>query len=683
MGSTTRKFLWVIAAIVTLFVVAAIAFSLLFDANSFRDNIASAVKEETGRELVIEGDIGLTIFPWLAIDIGHTTLGNAPGFGDEPFAEFERARLSVRLMPMLFGGTISIGTAELDGLRLNLAVNARGADNWADLAPADSGEADVAAEVPGEAPQLDIAGVKLRDAAIVYADAQTGDRYALSAVNVSLGSIASDGSPVPVDGSLEFDLQPAGISGNIELDTVLSFDNESGRLALDGLSVGGMIEGIAEVPTQLELSTDSIEVLTNEQLVAMETLEVGILGITLEVELLERMSYAGAVQPYAAIKVDEFSPRSVMTTLGIEAPPTADPSALSRVSLEALARARTNVIELSDMTLQLDDTTFNGSLGVPRSSAGSFRFDLKGDAIDLDRYMAPADESNAAADADAAPVEIPADMIRPLKAQGNLAIATVNVGGLTLNDVVLGLNAADGRLRMHPIASALYGGTYNGDVRIDASGAVPVLSVNETIANVDLARLAQAMFEQDNITGSINGNFKLSGRGADLAAVQQSLSGNMSFTLADGAYEGTDIWYELRRARAMLKQETPPEPVLPARTKFSSVSATGVVTNGVMQNDDFVAELPFMELTGRGSVNIPAATVDYSLSARVFEKPEGMAGASEEEIADLTKAVIPLKISGPLASPSVTPDVEALLRQRVEEEVKDKLNKALKDIFDQ
>ena len=38
-----------------------------------------------------------------------------------------------------------------------------------------------------------------------------------------------------------------------------------------------------------------------------------------------------------------------------------------------------------------------------------------------------------------------------------------------------------------------------------------------------------------------------------MAAIQRSLAGNMSFVLSDGTYEGTDIWYELRRARALLK----------------------------------------------------------------------------------------------------------------------------------
>ena len=166
--------------------------------------------------------------------------------------------------------------------------------------------------------------------------------------------------------------------------------------------------------------------------------------------------------------------------------------------------------------------------------------------------------------------------------------------------------------------------------------------------DVRLADLAQAMFKKKNITGTISGGFNLTGRGNDMGAVQKSLAGNMSFKLSDGAYEGTDIWYELRRARALLKGGAAPKPTLPARTAFSSVSATGVVTDGVMRNDDLVAELPFMRMNGSGNVDLAAGTVNYNLIARVLERPDGLQNVTEAELADFTKAVIPLKITGPL-----------------------------------
>ena len=184
------------------------------------------------------------------------------------------------------------------------------------------------------------------------------------------------------------------------------------------------------------------------------------------------------------------------------------------------------------------------------------------------------------------------------------------------------------------------------------------------------------MYGLDNVSGSINGSFVLSGRGADMNAIRQDLDGNISFALADGEWQGTDIWYEIRKARATLKQEPAPEPRLPPRTEFTSVAASGVVTNGVLQNDDLIVELPFLRLTGGGKVNFVEATLDYKMDARVVESPELAGELSAAELKDFTSANIPLKISGPLASPSIAPDFELMLKREVKKQIdkeKDKL----------
>jgi AsmA protein len=520
------------------------------------------------------------------------------------------------------------------------------------------------------------------DAAITYVDRANGDTYTLSKVNMRVGRISDAREPVPASGSLHFDMQPAAISGDIEVETVIAFDSDTGIVALDGLALGGVAEGLVDAPTRFSFETAGVEVRTEDQVISMQPVAITALDIDISAEL-QPFSYAGSIEPTAAIQVDAFSPRSLMHLFEIEPPETADPVALSSMIISASADIRENAVALTAVNMKLDDTTFKGSLTVPRNAAGRYTFNLDADAINLNRYMAPPVEASDASDAETAPVEIPVELIKPLNAGGELRVAAVTLGNLELEQVALGLNSGNGRMRMHPITAGLFGGHYNGDVRIDVSGVKPVLSLDENVQGVDLAKLAQAMFEQENITGSIAGNFRLTGRGNDMAEIQKTLDGSMSFELKDGTYEGMDVWYELRRARALIKQETPPEPVLPARTKFSSVTASGTVKDGVMRNDDLMAELPFMQLTGRGNVDVAAGTVNYDLRARVYDKPEAMAGATPEEIDDLTKAVIPLKITGPLTSPKVVPDVEALLRERVEDEIKDMLKDKLKDLFDQ
>jgi len=101
MGRILKPVLYFIAAVAALLVIGGVSVMLLFDPNDHRENLEFFVKEVTGRELVIEGDIDVSLFPWLAIEIGRTRLGNAVDFGDKPFASFDKARLSIRLMPML------------------------------------------------------------------------------------------------------------------------------------------------------------------------------------------------------------------------------------------------------------------------------------------------------------------------------------------------------------------------------------------------------------------------------------------------------------------------------------------------------------------------------------------------------------------------------------------------------
>ena len=81
-------------------------------------------------------------------------------------------------------------------------------------------------------------------------------------------------------------------------------------------------------------------------------------------------------------------------------------------------------------------------------------------------------------------------------------------------------------------------------------------------------------------------------------------------------------------------------------------------------------------------MDIPAATVDYAMTARILERPEFLRDATAEELDEFTEAVIPLKITGPLASPSIQPDLEKLLQERVEDEIKDLLKDKLKGLFD-
>lgn len=672
MGRVFKYLLLVVGAIVALVAVALVIVALFFDPNDFREEIATQVEQATGREFAIEGDLSVSVFPWLAIDVGPTRLGNAQGFGDEPFARFEGARLSVRLLPLVLRRELEIGTAELAGLDVNLAVDAEGRTNWQDLverrdmleAAADAAGEEAAAG-SAELPNIDIGGIEISNAHVTYQNAQLGETYRLEGFDLRTGNVQAE-LPIELDGNFSFSAEPAQLAGDIEFGVVAMF--EAAMLRLDNLVVDGDVTGT--FPMDFSFQAPSIELDTEARNATIGILTLTVLGVDIAADI-EPLSYADTPLPIGSIKVDAFSPRSLMQRLDLEVPETADPDALGKVLFESKFSLAPDLLRLSNMQLVLDDTTLEGTLVVPRTDDGRYEAELRGDRIDLARYMPPASEGEAAPEpGESVPVEIPVDIIRAFDVRAGATLETATLGEFRFDDLAVGINMADGRLRLNPIGAKLFDGQYNGDIRIDASGETATVSTNESIDGVSVAALVDAMFDRQDVTGLIEGNFALEGRGNDMAAIQRTLDGTLSFTLADGAWEGVDVWYQLRRARALYRQEQPPAPNLPPRTRFSEVSATGTVEDGVLTNDDFVAELPFMRLTGRGSVDLPSAKIDYSLSARVLEKPELASTLADGELEDLTQAMIPLTVTGTLIEPKIGVDVESLLRERAEEELK-------------
>src|SRR5580698_11467532 len=132
---TKLRFLGFLAVgIVALFGVALVVVWLTVDPNNFKPRIASIVKQSTGRELKLSGDIKLSVFPWVALELGPASLGNPPGFGDEPFLSFSHASVRVRLLPLL-RQRLEIARVEVEGLDLRLRKNAAGRGNWQSAEP--------------------------------------------------------------------------------------------------------------------------------------------------------------------------------------------------------------------------------------------------------------------------------------------------------------------------------------------------------------------------------------------------------------------------------------------------------------------------------------------------------------------------------------------------------------------
>ncbi len=284
----------ILAAVLVLVIVAVVALPMVIDPNDYREEIAAAVKDQTGRALKIEGDISLTVFPWLGAKLGVVELANASGFKPAVFARTEKVVVRVKLMPLL-KKRVEMDTVTIHGLQLNLARDAKGRSNWDDLV-ARGGEAktDTAAPAGKSEPPalaaLAIGGVDLSNASVRWDDAQAGQRYQVSKLALSTGAL---GGGAPVDLTLSFDLDGA-IAGHVEADGRLELD--AGKLALGGfelkvqLSGDGLGGGSVEGQLNADLLLDQVK-----QQLALDGLKVEITKLNMA-DLDGALSFSGSLQ---------------------------------------------------------------------------------------------------------------------------------------------------------------------------------------------------------------------------------------------------------------------------------------------------------------------------------------------------------------------------------------------------
>ena len=654
----------VLGAVIAALIVLTITLPLIIDPNDYKDDIVVAVKGQTGRDLAIPGDIKLSLFPWIGVELGELALSNAPGFGEQPFARLDGAGIKVALLPLLVKRVV-IDTVYLNGLELNLIRNRAGKGNWEDLAAAPEQPPVTPAPSPAQPPvatngdsamlaMFSIGGINIRDANVSWDDRAGGGRYEVQNLHLKSSKFTSGKKA-------KLDLQATITSSDPKMTLPVKL---SSRFTADW-----------------DDQTLDIFRLTLE--VANVTLTSSLKGERIFAE----PSYSGEMT------LAEFNPRALMQQLGATLE-TADAKALTRAGIKASFSATGDSAELKDLSLTLDDTTLNGSLAITNFAAPDYRFDLTVDAIDLDRYTAPetpADAtkaSKAAAPAKPAPsatVGLPLDTLRALKAQGKFAIKQLKVSGLRTGQARIGLKARNGVITVDPMQAELYQGQVRGKATLDVRGAQPRLSFSNSLKGVQIGPLLRDAEVYEKFDGSGDVDLNLSTSGQDEQAVLRNLNGDIAFTFKDGGLKGLDLikLYDLgQQIRDQRKGRPAPAQARTGDvTAYQSINGTLKLVNGVAHNQDLSMYLSKRRrASGKGWANLAEDAIKYDLAVFEVDKT-GKPGTA-----------IPIRLSGKLSDPKTEIRFGEIAQQKVKkhyekelekekDELKQKLEKKLERLF--
>ena len=379
-----------------------------------------------------------------------------------------------------------------------------------------------------------------------------------------------------------------------------------------------------------------------EQRIDISGLTLAALGLTLEGEAqVTDLDTEPAVA--ARFASDSFSPREMMTTLGIEPPVTADEGVLSSASLALALAATPASAALNDVALTLDDTTFSGEASVPDLAAAGLpplRFDFAVDAIDVDRYLPPAAEGEetepdeeAPSPGGDAPIVLPTELLRQLDVDGVFRVGSVKAANLTTRDIVVPVKAANGRLGIENLAATLYEGQLGASASLDVTDPTPSYATRMALEGIQADPLLADLLQDDAfLSGAGRVEADIATAGSTVDGLMAGLNGTFDTAFTDGSINGINIAYQLRRAKAALTGNSLSEEERVQKTDFTALSVGGRFDDGVMTSDDLDLRSPLLRVGGAGTVDLPGERVDYTPTVLVTGTIEGQGGSDLESL---------------------------------------------------
>lgn len=623
--SVLRKIAIAFAVLFALLAVAAGIAYALFDAEAIKRQLVEQVAAKTGRTLTIEGDVGLSLWPEVAVSAGRLGLSEADG--KTGFAAIESLRVAVAVMPLL-SGRLEAREIELDSLNVTLIKRRDGSLNIDDLLAGEQEKPAAAAEskapVAGESSQpllVDIAGLALRNASLTWRDEAAGKTTKLSALDFSTGRLLADSA-----------------ASTLSIDAL--------KLATHGSSGDDSFEFAIEMP--------SIRL-------AEQRLETPFSG---------NLALVSAALPMRSLKLPLSGKLAV--DLGKSSASLSLDTRLdeSKIALQ-LAVERFSPL-FFDFDLNIDQINVDRYLPPTQSAEAS-----PGPAAPAGG-SAPAPKAKPKADQG-----IDLSALEGLNFRGKVAIGQLQAQGLKVSALNARIAAANGRLDISPVTAKLYGGSLDGAIGVNSRGNV--FTVRQKLAGIDIRPLLKDAIDKEPLDGRGTVSLDVTTRGPNADALKRALAGQAALELRDGAVRGVNIGKMLRDAKAVLKSGQASNAAADAteKTDFAELSASFRIAGGVARNDDLSMKSPLLRLGGAGDIDIGNSRIDYLAKVSIVETSKGQEGKDLEELRGIT---VPIRLRGPFDKLSYSLEVGDLLKDaakaRVEEkkqELKEKANEKIQE----
>ncbi|TAN57543.1 MAG: AsmA family protein, partial [Magnetospirillum sp.] len=330
-------------------------------------------------------------------------------------------------------------------------------------------------------------------------------------------------------------------------------------------------------------------------------------------------------------------------------------------------------IAFTQATIDIDAIKSKGDVAI---NTGGTKPAIKGrldvEMLDLNPYLPP--DGAAASSKGAAPAGGPAGKAHPA-AQSGWSDAPIDASGLKAADVDFALTCGgivvkkikvgksalkialhDGRLVADLTELALYQGVGKGRVALD--GSMPGIGLDTAfqLRGLQTEPFLTDAADMDRLSGTGNFDVTIAGRGKTQRQIVSALNGKGALSFLNGAINGINLAAMVRNVATAFTGG----PASTEKTDFAELGGTFTIARGIVTNTDLALKSPLLRVEGKGTVDLPQRSVNYRIDPKVVASLQGQGGG------DASGLVVPVLVSGPWDNLSYRPDLEALVKQNVQ-----------------
>ena len=624
------RWIAIIAGIIVLLIAVVVAVPLLIPSSVYKERVVALVKAQTGRDLTIGGDVGLSFFPRLAVKVNDVRFSNATWAKDPDMAAMKEMRAALKIMP-LFRGEVEIDSFVLVDPVIHLEVKADGTPNWQfeTAKPTAPGSTPAAgSESSGSSAalrEIRLGEVSIQNGAATYRNAQTGGSLAFEKVDVDLSLPGLD-EPFEADGSLVWNSEPLKLSLKADRPRALTEGGETPiEIALTSSKIGASYKG--------------------------------------SIRTLGGTRFSGGVD------LNVPSVRAFAQWLGNPLPAG---NGFGPLTIKGNAQGNGNSYTFSDARIGFDGMNATGKLAVQTGGArpvikGSLAFDR----IDANIYMASGDDTPAStspADNSSGGGTVknsgsgwstePIDLSGLKAADADIALSTKEllVKNIKIGESALNLKLNNGVLTADLDKLALYKGAGSGSLILNGAGRVPQVAAAFSIAGVQALPLLTDAAGFERLDGLSAISFSVNGTGRSQREIVSTLGGKGEVKFTNGAIKGVNLAQLVRTV--LTAPATGWQSGGSQDTDFSELGGTFTIASGILTNSDLKLLSPLLRVNGSGKVDLPNQTLNYRVEPKLAATLEGQGGGDAKGIE------VPVIIDGPWASPRFRPDLASMLQNR-------------------